>query len=291
MNQPLGTFDPGQQVTVLSVGGTSFQAWEVAHDNNAVREVFSRESEQSRGTIRLVMDWAQRLPFAAAMLGGAFQTAGGVFQLPPLAYPDAPGWICLSIDCRPIAPQGVGSHGFLTYQYADLNLHFGPPPFFPGQFTLGVLEMSTQSNAIALDQAQPAFYWDTGATEPLPPTMAPALRWTSTLLKLARTDQPTLPIATVQNLVDKTNAADFYGYPAETVLFHGAESKWRPTMSPDPNKGGSIVVYDVSYMVEAHSIVGGWGKAYNPATSSWASFYKKDGTKLFPTADFTPLTA
>lgn len=286
MSLPFGTFDPAQKITLLSVGGQSFQGWDIAPEASEVREVWARERTQNKGKVRIVLDnWNNRIPFIAAMLGGTLQTSGGAQYRLSLAYPDFKAWICHSIEVRQLAPQGVGPNGIIAGLYADLTMNFGPPDYTPFATNgLGVAELDVVSNAISLDQTQSSFKYTSDGVQ-LPPSAFPALRFTTVSVRLPRIDLPALPLSTVMSLVDHSNNATFLGQPAETVTLRGAKSKWKLT-------AGQIVNFDADFFLEIHSVSGGWNKTYRPnptGSGGWVAFTDLQGNKLFPPVDYSPL--
>lgn len=276
------TPDPATAFT-LSLATGSFTVWDLdageSQGNGPVREVYSRQWDESRADWHILCNWDQRVQIAAAMLGGSTLVNGKPVYSLPAAWPYAPTWICKRIEAAGHGkPHQDTATGLIAFDYAKMRLQFGQPDWEPDTALVSETHVSASATAISLDPTTPSFKLVAGGQK-IPPAQIPSVRVTTLDLDYTLYNRTSASVPTYLGLVDNTNNASFLNIAAGKLLYLGPETIRTQTVS------GQIQIH-VQHRFAAHPQ--GWNYTYVAGTG-WAQYTDLSGNPFYTSADFSPL--
>lgn len=296
----------------ITFAGKTINVW----DEGTSEQFSIINGDQSKAIRRMRCAWSDRITLLAALLGGASAVGGGSTFVLGHPYPymagqnGVPGLVATDIKITGEGllsntigttngntvgntngstsnngtansnPTGTGDN-IIAYERAFIELYYRP--WIYNQNGIATQRMSTSSNVLAIDTAQPMFKWGNG--DPIPPTQTPAITFTTTQITIDQRIGVFDPAA-YANLTNCRNSSAVRLQAGQTAFAANTLIYWGVTESVRNISVLGAEMWTVSHAFEFNKY--GWAKLFRPGAghNDFESFTFNDGSDLYPAINF-----
>lgn len=229
---------------------------------------------------KITCNWADRTTLRQKLMGGVYSVGGSVTFSAPFVHPNYSAMYVQRVKVdgmdgssgRTIDP--LDPIGKLPgYKYAELHVEFSYQDLDTGD---EAVDFSFKMIAVPNN----TFYWGGDVSKPLLGIESPGLIDVNIAFRRTKNYQASLPVATIISLLGKVNSSAWLGAAPEQALYTGACSTRQFTTQ-------GTHMWTVTHT--AAITQRGWNTFINPDTSKFDKITFKDGTPVYPLADFGAL--
>lgn len=232
---------------------------------------------QGRAEWVILCNWSDRIQLRQKLMGGVYSVGGVVTFSAPFTHPNFSAMFVNSVKIkgregktgRSIDP--LDASGKLPgYTYAELKIEFCYQDLDVGD---EAVDFSFKMIAVPNN----TFYWNGDVTKPLLGIESPGLIDVNINFRRTKNYQAILPVSTIIGLLGRVNSSAWLGAAPEQALYLGASSTRQFTTQ-------GTHMWSISHSAAISQR--GWNTFINPDTSTFAKITFKDGTPVYPLADF-----